>query len=182
MKQVPPSQRRAKARIKEIVTARSCGPCQECCDAVAVHEIGKDQYTRCEHQCSVGCAVYQVRPESCREYYCLWRLIGLPESQSFRPDQLRAIFDISDEKLDSKPYIRCWQLDAPDQILTDPDIRKAAYQVSITHKIPIIGYYKNNKRSVHLIRPLLIWRNAFEDKFPQYPVYELTETITEIRS
>ena len=70
----------------------SCGPCTLCCNYPAVPELKKPINTWCEY-CSVGegCKIYNVRPESCRHYDCLW-LSGclIPD---LRPDLCRVVFE-----------------------------------------------------------------------------------------
>ena len=182
-----PSERRARAFVKQVVNAAECGDCQACCHAVAVHEIGKGEYTTCEHQCPSGCAIYNRRPESCRSYYCFWRMSHamssvqkqgwMSTSVTNRPDQLRVIFDMESGKGDGgkgKPYIRCWQLDSPTQVLDDPIVRKVAYDIAVKCDVPLLAYYENEQRSVHLIKRLSHWRLAFLSHPQGYPVFDLT--------
>jgi hypothetical protein len=184
----PPSQRRARRAVQDLILSKSCGACQACCTVVAVHEIDKPEYQKCEHQCSTGCAIYRQRPVTCRDYYCFWRMTGLPEGEDYRPDNLRAIFDAEsftthqvknlEDVRRSAPYIRCWQLDGPHQILIDPRIRMVAYNLAIEHQYPVIAYYQGY-RSVHLIRSLASWRQAFQrhPHLGRYPVYDLTAEV-----
>lgn len=69
--------------------ARPCGDCQACCSTMAVMELAKENYTRCEHQCPGGCAIYQDRPPSCQSYEC-WYRAGLVKD---RPDKIGVIVD-----------------------------------------------------------------------------------------
>lgn len=52
--------------------SRICGPCQACCEVMAVRELGKKEHTRCERQCAAGCATYATRPPSCAAFRCAW--------------------------------------------------------------------------------------------------------------
>jgi Fe-S-cluster containining protein len=52
----------------------------------------KDPGTRCPHVCSRGCRIYRHRPQSCRDFACLWRLGSFPEP--FRPDKVGVCFSV----------------------------------------------------------------------------------------
>jgi hypothetical protein len=77
---------------------RHCGGCTLCCRLIPVEELGKPAGTRCEHQrTGKGCAIYERRPVSCREWSCLW-LIGTEgggELQLSRPDRSHYVLDES---------------------------------------------------------------------------------------
>lgn len=84
---------------KERATVRTCGHCTACCLTHSVPEIKKEKGFWCP-SCSIGkgCKVYQKRPESCREFQCLW--LGGTGDDSFRPDRLGAVFSCTeDDKL-----------------------------------------------------------------------------------
>ncbi|MBA2116735.1 hypothetical protein [Bremerella alba] len=68
---------------------RPCGDCQACCTAMAVREIEKNNYQRCEHQCSEGCGIYQDRPASCRAFNCGYEAGWIRD----RPDKTGVIVD-----------------------------------------------------------------------------------------
>ena len=88
--------RRQSERILRMIDqklgySRSCVGCQECCEFQAVKELGKPGGERCRHQCNAGCAIYDRRPGSCKEYLCGWRagLVGgeRPDRQGFIVDK-----------------------------------------------------------------------------------------------
>ena len=71
---------------RELISGRQCGPCTLCCVTPAIDkpEIQKAPNTPCRH-CSGGCAIYETRPQICRDYHCGWRVLKiLPEE--WRPD------------------------------------------------------------------------------------------------
>lgn len=77
-----------------IAANRTCGPCTLCCKLLAVYEIKKPDHEWCNH-CSTkaGCAIYESRPQSCREFRCLWlRGVGPDE---LRPDRSKVIMNAS---------------------------------------------------------------------------------------
>ena len=52
--------------------------------AVPGPSLDKPDWTRCPHQCAVGCGIHAERPEECREFDCLWLEGHGPEGD--RPD------------------------------------------------------------------------------------------------
>lgn len=72
-----------------------CGNCTYCCNAMKVRELEKPANTWCQH-CNKGkgCAIYDTRPESCREYECLWlrtQRLEKPLPESVRPDRTNVV-------------------------------------------------------------------------------------------
>jgi hypothetical protein len=68
---------------------RACGSCTLCCKTVAVAALAKPSGVTCPHSLrGKGCAIYDVRPPCCRDFYCEWMLSGAlgPE---WRPDRAR---------------------------------------------------------------------------------------------
>src|SRR5690348_640573 len=61
--------------LTPLVAGRQCGTCTLCCKVAAVDEISKPNGVWCRH-CTKGrrCSVYEVRPLSCRSFYCQWML------------------------------------------------------------------------------------------------------------
>lgn len=78
------------------MSERSCGTCTACCNALAIEELAKPGFADCPnvqthdaHGCA-GCAIYDDRPGSCRDFQCLWLQGHLREVD--RPDRLGVIF------------------------------------------------------------------------------------------
>jgi len=66
---------------------RQCGGCQVCCVVFELHDpdAGKAAGEPCRNLCPQGCAIYERRPQVCRDWLCVWRLLPtLPEH--WRPD------------------------------------------------------------------------------------------------
>lgn len=80
--------------LNTVVNYRSCGDCQACCTVVGVQELDKPHWTRCQHQCDIGCAIYPDRPRTCRGYSCLWAAGLLEGGEERRPDRLGIILDL----------------------------------------------------------------------------------------
>lgn len=53
---------------------RECGECTLCCKLLGVDELRKPVNKWCPH-CDVGkgCLIYEDRPQSCRDFMCLWK-------------------------------------------------------------------------------------------------------------
>lgn len=71
-----------------LVPGRECGACTACCvePAITVEGFEKLPGVACPN-CTEGrgCAIYDRRPQVCRNYHCLWR--SLPNlSEDWRPD------------------------------------------------------------------------------------------------
>src|SRR5262245_12567524 len=72
---------------------RRCGDCTACCTVLVVEELAKPMRWSCDHQAWGGCRIYEVRPETCRQFNCLWLRGALPADQALRPDRLGVILD-----------------------------------------------------------------------------------------
>lgn len=60
-----------------------CGECTLCCTLPQIVEKGyeKDSYETCKHcELSVGCKIYEERPETCMGFMCLYSL-GMQEDR-----------------------------------------------------------------------------------------------------
>lgn len=65
--------------------SRKCGECRACCYTHGVEQIQKPAWQHCLHECQQGCAIYQSRPSSCRNFECIWLQGRFEEGD--RPDQ-----------------------------------------------------------------------------------------------
>lgn len=71
---------------------RSCGTCTLCCKVMIVPELAKPSGRTCQHcVAKTGCGVYQTRPDSCRQFACLW-LLEPTMPHRLRPDQTKVVF------------------------------------------------------------------------------------------
>ncbi len=81
-----------------LVQGRECGGCVACCKTLEIQDpqIAKPADTLCKHCTGHGCSIYDTRPPTCRDWYCLWRREqNLPDQ--LRPDQCGVIFSIDGE-------------------------------------------------------------------------------------
>lgn len=71
-----------------LVVDRECGACTVCCVNLTINDpkLEKLPGVKCNHMIKKGgCKIYQSRPKTCRDWYCMWRFMpGLDES--WRPD------------------------------------------------------------------------------------------------
>ena len=77
------------------VPGRSCGSCALCCKTVAVAELEKPSGAWCGH-CSKGggCAIYDLRPTSCRDFNCEW-LMSIALGPEWKPDRAKFVLMIT---------------------------------------------------------------------------------------
>lgn len=72
---------------------KSCGTCTMCCKLFEVGWLDKPKPAgKWCHHCKPGqgCAIWQERPQGCRDYYCIWRIDpDLPDD--WRPDAAKFI-------------------------------------------------------------------------------------------
>lgn len=95
------AKRRQQAKlVEQRLLANPCGPCRACCTTKGQPELGKPPDVACNHlrpegASGGGCAMWQKRPQGCRDYFCAWRYGVVVEGQpAFRPDVLGVVFDI----------------------------------------------------------------------------------------
>ncbi|HKY19106.1 MAG TPA: hypothetical protein VJL82_09245 [Rhizomicrobium sp.] len=71
-----------------LIPGRECGECTVCCVTPAINkpEIQKQSGARCRHCTAKGCAIYETRPDVCRQYYCAWRTVNI-FGEEWRPDK-----------------------------------------------------------------------------------------------
>ena len=58
---------------------RKCDGCTVCCETVKVDSFDKPPGVKCQHQCALGCKIYDARPSECEQYSCSWLEGRLPE-------------------------------------------------------------------------------------------------------
>lgn len=72
----------------------SCGDCTACCTLMAVVELDKPRCVSCKHL-DKGCGIYATRPQSCREFECIWlqtQKTSAPWPKRLRPDRCGVMF------------------------------------------------------------------------------------------
>ena len=57
----------------DLVPGRACGSCTLCCKVMGIVEIESPAGQWCRHCAPAkGCSIHSVRPQSCRDFYCMW--------------------------------------------------------------------------------------------------------------
>jgi len=84
--------------------AKGCGSCRLCCSVMGVDmsphpEPFKPVYTPCRHECKKGCGIYEIRPEACKVFECLWLVTqdwpGKPMRKELRPDRTGVVMEVN---------------------------------------------------------------------------------------
>ncbi len=74
---------------------RGCDGCTACCKLMQVRELDKGPDVWCRHcTIGVGCKVYASRPQSCRDFECVWLQTQQgknPLAPELRPDKSRVV-------------------------------------------------------------------------------------------
>ncbi|KQP48331.1 MAG: hypothetical protein WC563_02765 [Brevundimonas sp.] len=71
-----------------LLPGRTCGGCVECCRVIPLNlpELAKPTGKLCAYCVDgAGCSVHEIRPNTCRIWFCLWRVVEL--SDDWRPDR-----------------------------------------------------------------------------------------------
>jgi len=116
---------------------RKCGDCTECCTALGVDELEKDNFTKCKHLCKERCGIYHRRPKSCSDFKCCW-LAGLGHKND-RPDLIKAVFAISESKLGHVVHLYEMEEDS----MNTPRVKKLTE--ALGHSLPVVVIRKDEK-------------------------------------
>lgn len=84
-------------KLHTLTAKNPCGGCTACCTVVSARDLGKPFYTPCPHKVERGCGIYAQRPQSCREFNCIWAAGLLADAESFRPDRNGLVFSLKRE-------------------------------------------------------------------------------------
>jgi hypothetical protein len=71
-----------------LVSGRECGECNVCCVDLTIDDpaLQKPQGVRCPNaMADNGCAIYDSRPDTCRTFFCGWRMLRWVKP-TLRPD------------------------------------------------------------------------------------------------
>ena len=70
----------------ELIPDRACGACTLCCKVFPIPETGKTDFGLCPHAREhLGCDIHLKRPDTCRQFFCIWRL-DASLGDEWRPD------------------------------------------------------------------------------------------------
>src|SRR5579871_1252760 len=82
-----------------LVPGRECGTCNVCCVDLTINDktLKKVQGYRCPNTLpDKSCAIYPTRPDTCRTFFCGWRLLKWIRAP-LRPDQSGVLVQIQIE-------------------------------------------------------------------------------------
>lgn len=80
---------------------KECGECTLCCELLPIPEINKPENVLCgDCVLGKGCGIYNSRPESCRNFNCLY-IEDTEMNEILRPDNCNVIF----ERITTKIYL-----------------------------------------------------------------------------
>lgn len=135
-----------------LIENRECGACTVCCVNLTINdpELQKLPGVKCKNMVKTGgCKIYENRPKTCRDWYCMWRFIpGL--SDEWRPDLkgivIKRVFD-----------------DIP-----------AGYEDKIALEFEIIG----SKKVIHDTEFINLLRDYINKGFPCFISYGKPRTAT----
>lgn len=69
----------------------SCGNCTACCEVFHIPVLNKPQNTLCKDCTGFGCGIYDSRPQTCKDYQCIYIRSDMPEE--LRPDKCGVILE-----------------------------------------------------------------------------------------
>jgi hypothetical protein len=85
---------RSGAVLTELVPGRSCGTCILCCKVFAIRELNKPAGRWCVHaERGRGCKIYNDRPDTCRGFYCMWR-VDATLGPEWKPETARFVVSL----------------------------------------------------------------------------------------
>ena len=87
---------------RELVPGRSCGSCNVCCVHLTINDpqLKKLQGYRCRNLTPQNsCAIYDCRPQTCRDFFCGWRYLKWVR-EPLRPDRSHVLIRLFVDKKD----------------------------------------------------------------------------------
>jgi hypothetical protein len=72
---------------------KACGSCSLCCKTMVIPELKKPKDNWCPNfSRGKGCAIYDDRPKSCRDFTCYW-LLDPALGVEWKPDRCKMVLD-----------------------------------------------------------------------------------------
>lgn len=153
---------------------RQCRECTLCCKLVPVGELGKPANTRCKHQCSKGCRVYDNPlagfPLSCAAWSCAW-LKNIDADDLPRPDRAHYVIDTVPDFIDCDdadgrfrvPVVQVWVDPKHRQAHRDPKLRAwIERRARVTGQVALIRF--GNAEAMVLCPPSLSSTKDWQEK------------------
>ena len=80
-----------------VIQPRQCGDCSLCCKLLAIKELNKPVNEWCTHCNHTSCMIYDTRPESCREFECLWMQAPVLLPESLKPSRSKVVLSSTED-------------------------------------------------------------------------------------
>ncbi len=134
-----------------LVPGRGCGDCIACCVDlnIADPELTKPAGEVCPNCDGKGCKIYDRRPRTCRDWFCLWRRMRFPDG--LRPDLSGVMIALDQVAQAVSPFehvyivIRALEDEAA---LDQPMVRDAVGLFSAEGTLPVWLAHGRSKRLV----------------------------------
>lgn len=118
----------------------TCGHCTACCTELNIPELDKPAGVPCRNLTSQGCGIYDDRPETCREFECVYKSIEM--APRMRPD--RAGFMMTRQWTKYGDSLVMFVIDEP----VNPKSKKNARQLAKKLRTPILWRQPNGHRAL----------------------------------
>lgn len=117
---------------------RRCGDCSLCCTYLSVRRSDnksnwKESWKHCKNCSGHKCIIYEKRPDSCRNFECLW-LQSSDVPKRFRPDRVRAVLATSAEG--NAIVVHCLEKDRHRILKGNNDF--SCYILNLSKKTPMV--------------------------------------------
>ena len=134
-----------------LVPGRTCGDCIACCVALKIDdpELSKPADQLCANCTGSGCAIYETRPRTCRDWHCLWR--RMPLADDLRPDISGVMIALDRVAKPVSPFEHVYiviRALTDEAALDQPQVREAIDLFSQEGTLPVWLAYGRSKRLV----------------------------------
>jgi hypothetical protein len=136
-----------------LVPGRDCGSCVACCVVLRVDAPGltKEAGVMCGHCSGSSCTIYDKRPETCRNFFCLWRRVGsMPDA--LRPDRIGVMFTIEENPAPQNPFERSYVIGRAINSIADfdrPEVRAMLSVFIEKGDLPVWLSFNQERRLLH---------------------------------
>lgn len=139
-----------------LAPGRECGDCTACCKIMTVDapEFKKPPGVMCQFVMHGRCGIHPSRPQSCRDFFCLWRQVPtMPDA--IRPDRIGVMFTIESHAQPANPFEREFVIGRAVNGKADFESpgAKATLQVFITQGDLPIWLSAGGERTLHHPQP-----------------------------
>lgn len=137
-----------------------CGSCTLCCRLLNIKDVNSPAGSSCKHcKEGVGCGIYNIRPEPCREFKCAW-LQMKTATPELRPDKCYVVFEkwsdsvivgateIGTSTLISK-QIDSFRSESISVVLLDRNTKSKTYYLAPDHTRKFIKQEINDSPKLH---------------------------------